>query len=175
VYDLSKELVGNKNNYRLITGFGKGIGSSVINGVLSHVFSTKYQHLDESIIMRPFPQLVPPGADKKQLWTDYRSDIVAEAGIAVFMFGNRLTDGQVMESAGVMEEFELAVSKGALPIPIGATGYAAETIWQLVSQDLPKYGYVNSEMQQAFMALNDRTKSPKELINAVEKIVNLCQ
>lgn len=175
VYDLSKELVGNKNNYRLITGFGKGIGSSVINGVLSHVFSTKYQHLDESIIMRPFPQLVPPGADKKQLWTDYRSDMVAEAGIAVFMFGNRLENDQLIESRGVIQEFELAVDKGALPIPIGATGYAAETIWQLVSKDLPRYGYITDEMQQAFALLNDRTQSAKGLINAVEKIVNLCQ
>lgn len=177
VYDLSKELVSNKNNYRLITGFGKGIGSSVINGVLAHVFSTKYQHLDESIIMRPFPQLMQPGVNKKQLQTDYRIGMVEHAGIAVFMFGNRLKDGQVVLSQGVMEEFELSFNngKGALPIPIGATGYMAETIWQLVSKDLIKYGYVSNEMQEAFMALNDRTKSAKELINVVEKIVNLCQ
>jgi hypothetical protein len=175
VYDLANELV--KNNYRLITGFGKGIGSSVINGVLAHVFSTKYQHLDESIIMRPFPQKVPPGIDKKQLQTDYRIGMVEQAGIAVFLFGNRLKDGQVAQSQGVMEEFELSFAdgKGALPIPIGATGYMAETIWQLVSTDLPRYGYVSPEMQQAFMALNDRSKSARQLINEVEKIVNLCQ
>jgi hypothetical protein len=173
VYELSRELV--KNHYRLISGFGKGIGSSVVNGVLAHVFSTKYQHLDESIILRPFPQLVPPDVDKKQLWTNYRTEMVEVAGIAVFLFGNRLTDGAVMESQGVIEEFELSVARGALPIPIGATGYAAEKIWQLVSNDLPKYGYVSGAMQQAFRALNDRTKSAKELINEVEKIVNLCQ
>jgi hypothetical protein len=173
IYQLSRTLVENK--YRLITGFGHGIASAVINGVLSHVFATKYQHLDESIIMRPFPQWSQPDADVKRLWTDYRVGIANESGIAIFLFGNKLTPTGVVHSDGMMEEFELSHSMGALPVPIGATGYAAELIWQKVQTNLPKYGYVTVALQRAFMALNDRSKTAKELINEIEKIVNLCQ
>src|SRR5690606_3030675 len=86
VYDLSKILV--EKRYRLITGFGLGIGSSVINGVLSYVFSTKYRHIDDSITMRPFPQIIPSGTDIRKLWTDYRREIAEESGISIFLFGN---------------------------------------------------------------------------------------
>lgn len=147
----------------------------MINGVLSHVFSTKYRHIDESIIMRPFPQIVHAGGDIKKMWTDYRTDIAEDSGISIFLFGNKLSGTKVIDSNGMLEEFDLSISKGAIPIPIGATGYVAEQLWQKVNSELAKYEYNTKELEQSFSVLNDNTKSNKELINEVVKIVNLFQ
>lgn len=171
VYDLSKTLVEKK--CLLITGFGLGIGSSVINGALSYIYSTKYRHIDESIIMRPFPQSIHAGGDLKKMWTQYRNEIAEEAGISIFLFGNKLSGSTVVDSNGMIEEFDLSVSKGSIPVPIGATGYVAEKLWQKVNSDLVKYGYNTTDLKQAFLTLNDNGKSNQELINEVVKIINL--
>lgn len=173
VYNLSKELV--EKNYRLITGFGLGIGSSVINGALTHIFSTKYRHMEEVIIMRPFPQILAPGVDFKVMWSNYRKDIVHEAGISIFLFGNKLVDTELKDSNGMIEEFDLAVQSGCIPVPVGCTGYVAEQLWMKVSNELQLYGYDSSILETSFKVLNDSSKSNRELINEVIKIVNLLQ
>jgi hypothetical protein len=173
VYNLSKELV--QKNYRLITGFGLGIGSSVINGALTHIFSTKYRHMEEVIIMRPFPQVLAPGVDLKKTWTSYRKEIVEEAGISIFLFGNKLVGTEVKESNGMVEEFDLAIESGSIPIPIGCTGYVAKQLWEKVSAQLSNYGYSNVHLEQSFKELNDDSKTDHELINEIVKIINLLQ
>ena len=34
-------------NYKILSGFGLGIGSSVINGALDEIYKTKYRHVSE--------------------------------------------------------------------------------------------------------------------------------
>ena len=51
---LSGELV--KQNCRITSGFGLGIGSAVINGALDVIYAEKYRHIDEYLCLRPFPQ-----------------------------------------------------------------------------------------------------------------------
>ncbi len=173
VYELSKTLV--EKSYKIVTGFGIGIGSSVINGALSHVFSTKYQHIEESITLRPFPQNVPSGQDSKKIWADYRTDIAEQSGISIFLFGNKLSGNDVVDSNGMIEEFDLCVRKGVIPIPIGVTGYVAEKLWTKVNDQLTNYGYETEALQESFSNLNDVTKTNKELTNEIVKIVNLLQ
>jgi hypothetical protein len=173
VYSLSKELVS--RNYKLITGFGLGIGSSVINGALSFTFSTKYRHVEEVIIMRPFPQIVAPSSDLKTMWSNYRKEMIEDAGIAIFLFGNKMAGTDLVESNGMLEEFELALQNNCIPIPLGATGYVAEKLWKKIKIELDKYGYITADLKQAFEILGDSSKSNKDLINDIIKIVNLLQ
>lgn len=70
IFDLSKKIA--ENNYKIISGFGLGIGSSVINGVLSHVYSSQKKHLDDYLILRPFPQNISDSNKRKALWGKYR-------------------------------------------------------------------------------------------------------
>ena len=42
---LSKAIVS--DGYKVISGFGIGIGSSVINGALDEIFLSKYKHINE--------------------------------------------------------------------------------------------------------------------------------
>lgn len=53
-YKLSNQLV--KENFKVTSGFGLGIGSSVINGALDEIHKNKYNHIDEHLCLRPFPQ-----------------------------------------------------------------------------------------------------------------------
>lgn len=173
VFKLAKELV--EKNYKLITGFGLGIGSSVINGALDHIFSTKYRHMEEVIMMRPFPQVVNEGIDLKTVWTQYRKEMTDEAGISIFAFGNKVTETGVVDSNGMLEEFEIATANGSIPIPIGITGYMAEKLWQKVNDDLDNYGFTTVQLKQAFSSLNDKTLTLQEHINNIVKIINLLQ
>lgn len=59
--------------------------------------------------------------------------MIEHAGIALFVFGNKKDgSGKLIEFDGMREEFDLCVASGVVPIPIGATGYMAETLWREV-------------------------------------------
>lgn len=170
-YNLSNELAAKK--YRIITGFGLGIASSVINGALTYLYSSKYRHIEEVLVMRPFPQITQSQTDLKSMWSNYRESMMEQAGIALFLFGNKLVGDEVLPSDGMIEEFELAIKSGVIPIPIGATGYTAKVLWERVNLELGRFELASSELEEAFRNLNDPTKSSKELINDVVKIANM--
>jgi len=57
VHQLSHQIASRKN--RIITGFGVGVGSAVINGALSYLSDAGKTISDEEIVIRPFPQVAP--------------------------------------------------------------------------------------------------------------------
>ncbi|MCD1653097.1 hypothetical protein K7J14_00030 [Treponema zuelzerae] len=59
----------------MLTGFGWGVGSAVINGVLDNMESERNQNMDNYLIMRPFPQFETHGKNLKELWVEYRKDL----------------------------------------------------------------------------------------------------
>lgn len=69
------------------------------------------------------------------------------AGVAIFIFGNKLDqDGNVVPAGGVKREFEIALENGLIPVPVTATGYVAKDIYDLVSQDFQTYYKGNEEV-----------------------------
>jgi hypothetical protein len=87
IHTLARRLV--QADYRLISGFGLGVGSTVINGALEEIMRSKYKHVDEHLCLRPFPQIVSGSISPEQLRREYREDMIAQAGIVVFIFGNK--------------------------------------------------------------------------------------
>ena len=75
-----------KNDSKIVSGFGLGVGSQVITGVLEELYQHQGKRLHDQLILRPFPQ----GADAQKQWEAYRQEMIAHAGIAVFVFGNKL-------------------------------------------------------------------------------------
>lgn len=66
--------------------------------------------------------------------------MLSSAGIAIFIFGNKMEKSKEKTDAnGMMEEFEIAITKGVIPIPIGATGDASLTLWTKVMDDFDNY------------------------------------
>ncbi|MDF9333711.1 hypothetical protein OH690_05040 [Escherichia coli] len=87
IHTLAYEII--KNNYRIVNGFGWGVGSSVINGALDAIYSRPDKLSEEQLIVRPFPQTVSKGKDIQELWEEYRQRMIPLGGIALFIFGNK--------------------------------------------------------------------------------------
>ena len=140
VYELSKAI--SKAQYRVISGFGLGIGSAVISGVLEQTIMNGGRLDSDQLVLRPFPQSQSGERPLKELWTEYRRNMLAHAGIALFVFGNKLDNsGSLVPSNGMREEFDIAVSNGVFIIPVGITGSISTDLWNetMKNYDEKKY------------------------------------
>ena len=144
-----------ENDYRIVSGFGLGVGSAVISGSLKAIYSNPTKYSKDELILRPFPQ----NSEGKELWTQYRKDMIDYAGISIFIFGNKLEKGKIVFSNGMKEEFQIAKEKNLLLLPIGATGYISEVFWNELKEQF-KENIIYNE-------LGDKTKSPNEIIDLI--------
>lgn len=171
VHALASSLV--RGQYRVVNGFGWGIGSAVINGALEAVYNAPDKFSEDQLVMRPFPQFASSLADLKALWEEYRQRMVALAGVAIFVFGNKNNPaGGVRDADGVVREFEIAVAQGRIPIPIGATGFAANGIWDRVMAEPKKYYAGYDWIVPLIAELNDPAVERKALVQKVLHILN---
>ncbi len=168
VHNLTKNILSNK--CKIVTGKGKKVGDIVIDGALDYMFSTKYRHFDEYIKMRPFPlECVREGISeeekekaKKQRNTKYRDEMLQEAGVAVFVYGNKQdkNSASIINSTGMEDEFNIAFQRGIKPIPIGATGFMAKELWDEVINNFDEY-YPSNE---------DNKNTIKEIKTLIQEI-----
>jgi hypothetical protein len=159
VHRLSSELVA--KNYRLVTGLGVGIGSVVVDGALQQVYRVQRRSLKDELVIRPFPQSMAG----QQLWRSYREDMLDFAGLAVFMFGNKLEGNppSIVDSNGVVEEFEIAHAKGTRVLPLGFTGFVARQLYDRVQANFAThYPRSTSAFQQYFAWLGDSARTLDE-------------
>jgi hypothetical protein len=82
---------------------------------------------------------------------------ISYAGIAIFVFGNKIYNGNVVIADGLIKEFEIAKKNGLLLIPIGATGYATKVIYD----ELSKEGYFDAD------------EFPQELRGHIKRLADL--
>ena len=175
IHKLSKQL--NKKEFKIATGFGLGVGSAIINGVLEGMEESHTRNVNEHLIMRPFPQYATNGKDIKQLWEEYRQQLISECGIVIIILGNKIVkkpesdEDITIEADGVIREFEIAVSKNAKVIPIGATGYASRSLWKRLMDDFDKYYPDFPNLKEDFIRLGEDDIDYNQLINIVTDIV----
>ncbi len=165
---ISKDLVA--GGYRIVSGFGLGVGSAAISGALETIYAQAELTVGERLVLRPFPQI--PRLNRAQLYTRYRQDLISVAGTAIFLFGNRLQKGKVVDAPGVEEEFKLAVENGLAVIPIGATGYAAATLWKRVMDDFDRYFPKNKGIKKHFAQLGRDDADEDSILSALMAILS---
>lgn len=144
---IASELV--KENFKVVSGFGLGIGSSVINGALREIYASKYKHTSRYLTLRPFPQGIKDAKERAAIYTKYRTDMIAETGIAIFLFGNKkdpADPSKIINANGCMEEYQIAKKNGDIIIPIGSTGYMAEEILKEIEGDMNSDSYLKKYM-----------------------------
>jgi hypothetical protein len=164
-YKLSNRLV--KEELRVTSGFGVGIGSSVINGALDEIYSSRFKHMDEHLCLRPFPQGITDPDERKLKWKKYREEILNEVGVAIFMAGNkRNAECQKAIADGCLQEYQLARERKIIIIPIGSTGDAAATIYDDVKTNKDQYPYLEKYLD----ILGTETDIDK-IVNAVMDII----
>lgn len=174
LHNLGREIASRKN--RIVTGFGVGVGGPVLNGALAYLDETDRTVSDEDVILRPFPQIATGGKSLASRWTEYRRAMIDNAGIAIFVFGNKRTATGLVPSYGMREEFDLCFQAGVKPLPIGATGFVAETLWREVSADIAKYFVAPStDFKRQFKKLGDASERPAQLLESVLTLIDYLQ
>ena len=169
-HDLSKSLIA--KHFRIVSGFGLGIGSSVISGAMGQIYMNPKLHSDDQLILKPFPQSVVAGQNKQELWTKYRNQMLSYAGVAIFIFGNKVVDGKIKPSNGMEEEFSIAKEKGLFLLPIGCTGYVAKELWEKVNADFDHYNpNCDPKIKELFSTLSCSDSSPEKIIDTTLEIV----
>ncbi|PQJ84493.1 SIR2 family protein [Aliivibrio sifiae] len=165
VHRLSGKLIA--EGYKIVSGFGLGIGSAVISGALEQIYMRGNNTINDQLILRPFPQSSNSRVPLKEVWSHYRKDMISHAGISIFLFGNKVNDGDIVNSNGMQEEYDISKSKGVLVIPVGATGYMAEELWSKEIENPP------SKFSKLISDLNDKTDTLNQLEHKILEIIKV--
>ncbi|MBI5541246.1 MAG: SIR2 family protein [Bacteroidia bacterium] len=169
IHSLSKNIV--LAGFRIVNGFGWGVGSAVINGALEAVYEKPDRFSEDQLIMKPFPQFET--GDKKlfDLWEDYRQKMISLAGITIIIFGNKKDEkGIIIPANGVKREFEIAISQGLIPIPIATTGYITKDIFDEIMK-APESYYKGIEW--IIPLVNDLASSKLTKEEIIKKVITI--
>ena len=172
IHQLTKEII--KKKYSVVNGFGIGVGSAVINGALEAIYSSPIKYSEEQLILRPFPQIKTGTKDLPELWQEYRERMISFAGIAVFLFGNKMRSktSEVVLADGIKKEFDIAIRQNLIPIPIGVTGYMAKQLWIEVINEYDKYLPGFGHLKDDFNSLNNEKLSFTAHVKTILKILS---
>ena len=168
---LSKQLI--MQDFNIISGFGLGVGSSVIIGALQEIYMYTKSVREDRLLLRPFPQGIEDATTRQALWKKYREDMISRAGVSIFLFGNKLNDTEIIFANGMKQEFEIAVERHNLIVPVGCTGYVAHEIWNTINQDMSAfYTNVDDSLIAAFTKLNTKSDN-SSLVNDIISFIKL--
>jgi len=165
IYRLAQKLV--EKDYRIVSGFGYMVGSCIINGGLTEIMKSKYKHVDKHLCLRPFPQNIQDSAERNKKFKAYREDMISQAGIAVFIFGNKKVNNNIIDdSNGMMSEFIIAKEQHKIIIPIGSTGGEAKKIYDKVKSELTAYSYLTDFIDEL-----GSVTDPNKLVELIYNII----
>jgi hypothetical protein len=171
IHSLSKSIVS--SGFRIVNGFGWGVGSGVINGALEAVYERPERYSEDQLIMRPFPQFETGEKKLPDLWEEYRQRMISLAGIAVFIFGNKNDGkGNIISANGVKREFEIAISQGLIPIPIAATGYVTLEIFDEIFKAPEKY---YDGMEWTIPIIKELASDQLSVEEIIQKVITIIQ
>ena len=157
-----------REGYNLVSGFGLGIGSTLVIGAAEAL----ERNDEERLILRPFPQQAPPGMVLSNFWKTYREEMIGRAGACIFICGNKKDNatGTITTASGVLDEFHLARTLGRIIIPIGVSGHAARQAWDIMTADLDAY-FPQGGVTTHFQTLGNPRKSNAQILDAVFAIL----
>lgn len=169
VHNLSKAII--QNDYRIINGFGWGIGSSVINGALEAIYENPKRYSECQLILKPFPQFETGEKKLSTLWEEYRQKMISQCGITIFLFGNKSEKRKIIDADGVMREFEISKQFSNICIPIGITGYASKKIIDIILENPTDYYEQPDKILPHLIKLNSNETSLPEAVSIVNSIL----
>jgi hypothetical protein len=163
-----------QKDFRIASGFGLGIGGAIVTGATQQIYSSKVRSIDEQLVLRPFPVGISDPAERKRTFDRYREELLAQAGIAIFIMGNKSSSGTIVDTDGMKAEFELAKRLGLYPVPIGASGFVAAQIWTEVMGEFGTFFPGHGKKAKNLMArLGKTTANPDDLLDTVIELVVL--
>lgn len=176
ISELSKRVIEQK--LKIINGYGLGVGSSVVEGSYSEIYkNSAFVDSSKYIKIYPFFQSPKNTEKRKSFMTKYRTEMISQIGVAIFVFGTKLdADNKEILSNGMQEEFDIAYKNNDFLIPVGSTGGMSVELWKTVSSNLDPCGYDTDELKELFNKLNDISydeKSRDDLLDVIFRIIEL--
>ena len=161
-----------ESGLNLVSGVGLDIGGKVIVGAMETLYAKYFNDASDRMFLRPFPQQAPAGMNLKEFYTKYRKEMVAKAGVCIFVSGNKFNTFKktIQDANGVFEEFEIARKLGKYVIPIGASGHAAKKIWEKVNGDLDNY-FPDGGVKDYFKTLGNVSSTNEEIVDSIINIL----
>ena len=125
-------------------------------------------------MLRPFPVGIKHAADRQKTYARYRQELIAQAGIAIFVMGNKAVVGEATGAEGVRTEYELAKAQGLYLLPIGASGWMASELWTEVMADIATLFPKNTKAVRPLLtALGTKTDNPDQLLVPLLKLIDI--
>ena len=165
LYRLGYTLI--KKDYIISSGFVEGVGPQVVNGALTAI-NELHLNVEKYLQIKPLP-LIDGKADYIESTTKkmFQQDMISQAGIIIFLFGNQYYDGQLCNSKGVWEDFERAIKANKYIIPVGVTGFTALQIQNILEERADQYNY----LKPFWDSLRNET-NPEKLVHLIVSIVD---
>ncbi|MCH5143396.1 MAG: SIR2 family protein [Clostridiales bacterium] len=181
-----------KNNYKIFTGYGKNLGQHIVAGAFE---GCKLRTIDEKnmlesvpdvvsvnqrvvnnfnskVFLFPFPYDVSMLKDEREdLYHRLRKNMIASTQITIIICGEKyknskdISDG-LINSDGVIEEFEISKNQGNYILPISLTGGAAKKIMDNLELENDFY------KSKAFNSLK-YAKSFDEVLRSVQELLKI--
>lgn len=153
------------NNYIISTGMGRKIGNYLAGHAFEYLTKHDMYDVEKRLLMRPFFEKMNVN-DK----SNHRKKMIEECKYAIFLFGKSPSEtGEIINSKGVIEEFEIAKSMNKNIISIPTTGYAAKEIFLEQKNNLVKYPY----LEMYINALENET-DPEKIARIIISILDDC-
>lgn len=163
---LAKTLI--HKDYHIISGFGNGIGNFIISGALDEIMNFKNMNVEHYLTIRPRPSFDIDTQNGAQLQNQYHESMIKNAGIVLFLFGNKEDENhELINSPGVLEEFQIAKKNNKYILPLGSTGYAAKEVFNYIRGNIKDFDYLSSYIHDLETVTNT-----DELINVVLQILD---
>lgn len=160
-------------DFRLTSGFGLGVGGAVVSGAVQQIYSTSHRSIDEQLVLRPFPIGIQDETKKLQTFHRYREELVGQAGIAIFLMGNKAVEGKIVNADGVRAEFDLARKHGLYVVPIGASEFMSRQLWEEVIKDLSSFfPDASKEVKVLIAQLGETVDDPLTLLSPIAELLN---
>ena len=143
-----------------------------MTGAVQQIYSTRQRSIDEQLLLRPFPIGIKDTAERQKTFAAYREELIAQAGIAIFVMGNKTDKGKIINADGVRAEFDLAKAKGLSVIPVGSSGWMAAELWNEVMAQFDTYFPTDAKTIRPLLeALGKTVKNPNDLLKPILKLI----
>lgn len=155
-----------KDGYKISTGLIEGVGPQLVNGALTAIEENKL-NIESVLSIKTLPLI--KGSDAHIIpnaKNNFQKNMISQAGIILFFWGNQYYDGKLEISRGVLHDYERALAHQKYVIPIASTGYASYYILNDIEKNIDKFPYL-----KPFLKELKNEKDPDNIISLIFRII----